>query len=313
MSQNRSRIDHYIAKIDPTGSKISYLSYFGADGYTSSNLKWTKPDRLIVCGSTSQEGFPVTDHALSKKGKGKTDCFLSVFNSETMALEYSTLFGGSEAEHVMSADFLDQDTVVIGGKTSSADFPLTENALYTDYPVWEKTFNSGFFARKKSFVSILDIKNNKLLYSTYLGSCFLFNIHPDKKGNISFVAEAGQRAEAGMTGFPVTKNAIMEPPTYTMVGRLVIAEPIDDAVLKSYTGKYELRAGVTITVSKEGRQMKAQVTGQDPFEIFPESKNKFYMKIGDAQFTFNVNDDGKVASMTISQGDRESIVKKIKE
>ena len=109
-----------------------------------------------------------------------------------------------------------------------------------------------------------------------------------------------------MTGFPVTKNAIMEPPTYTMVGRLVIAEPIDDAVLKSYAGKYELRAGVTITVSKEGRQMKAQVAGQDPFEIFPESENVFYMKVGEAQFTFNVNSDGKVESMTISQGGRET-------
>ena len=311
--KNRARIDHYIAKIDESGSKISYLSYFAADGYMKSSLKWTKPDRLIVCGSTTQEGFPVTDHAISKKGKGKTDCFISVFNSETMTLEYSTLFGGSEAEHVMSAYFLNKDTVVIGGTTSSADFPLTGNALYSDYPVCEKTFNSGFFARKKSFVSVIDIKKSKLLYSTYLGSCFLFNIHPDKSGNISFVAESGQRAEAGMTGFPVTRNAMMEPPTYTMVGRLVIAEPVDDAVLESYVGQYELRAGVTITVSKEGRQMKAQVTGQDPFEIFPESKNKFYMKIGDAQFTFNVNDDGKVASMTISQGDRESIVKKIKE
>lgn len=313
MPENRARIDHYIAKINHTGSKISYLSYFAAEGYISSSIKWAKPDRLIVCGSTTQEGFPVTDHALSKKGKGKTDCFISVFNSETMALEYSTLLGGSEAENVMSADFLNKDTVVIGGTTSSADFPLTGNALYSDYPSCEKTFNSGFFSRKKSFVAVIDIKKSKLLYSTYLGSCFLFNIHPDKNGNISFVAEAGQRAEAGMTGFPVTRNAIMEPPTYTMVGRLVIREPVDDAVLESYVGKYELRAGVTITVTKEGRQMKAQVNSQEPFEIFPESENIFYMKVGETQFAFNVNSDGKVESMTISQGGRKSTCLKLEE
>lgn len=309
--ENRARIDHFIAKINETGSKISYLSYFAADGYMSSNLKWTKPNRLIVCGSTAEEGFPVTDNAISKKGKGKQDCFISVFNSETMTLEYSTLFGGSEAEHVMSANFLNKDTIVIGGTTSSADFPLTENALYSEYPTCEKTFNSTFFARKKSFVSVIDIKNSKLLYSTYLGSCFLFNIHPDKSGNISFVSESGQRAEAGMTGFPISRNAIMEPPTYTIVGRLVIDKPVDDAILESYVGEYELREGVIFTVTKLGKQLKVLITGQDPFEIYPESENVFYLKITEAQITFNSKDDGQVESMTFLQNGRETIMLKL--
>jgi hypothetical protein len=311
MPENRARVDHYIAKINETDNEISYLSYFAANGYMISKLKWTKPNRLIVCGSTTGEGFPVTDNAISKKGNGKQDCFISVFNSENMTLEYATLFGGSEAEHVMSANFLNKDTIVIGGTTSSADFPLTGNALYSEYPVTEKTFNSTFFARKKSFVSVIDIKNSKLLYSTYLGSCFLFNIHPDKNGNISFVGEAGQRAEAGMTGFPITRNAIMEPPTYTMVGRLVIDEPIDDAILESYVGEYELRAGVTFTVTKEGKQLKVQVTGQDPFEIYPESENVFYLTITEAQITFNSKDDGQVESMTFLQNGRETIILKL--
>jgi hypothetical protein len=311
MPKNRARIDHFIAKINEADNKISYLSYFAAEGYMSSYIRWTKPNRLIACGSTEEEGFPVTDNAISKKGKGKPDCFISVFNSDDMTLEYSTLFGGSEADKVMSAYFLNKETIVIGGTTSSADFPLTKNALYSEYPVGEKTFNSGFFARKKPFVSVIDIKRSKLLYSTYLGSGFVFRIHPNKNGNISFVGEAGQRAEAGITGFPVTRNAIQEPPTYLMVGQLVIDKPIDNALLESYVGKYELREGLIITVTKEGKQMKAQATGQDQFEIFPESENVFYPKIFEAQFTFNLNDDGKVESMTLSQGGRESICKRL--
>jgi len=307
--KNRTKTDHFIAKINNADHEISYLSYFAAEGYMTSKLKWTKPNRLIVCGNTMEEGFPVTVNAISKKGNGKQDCFISVFNSDDMALEYSSLFGGSEAEHVMSVNFLNKDTIVIAGTTSSADFPLTENALYSEYPVCEKTFNSTFFARKKSFVSVIDIKNSKLLYSTYLGSCFLFNIHPDKSGNISFVSESGQRAEAGMTGFPITRNAFMEPPTYTIVGRLLIDKPVDDAILESYVGKYELREGVTITVTKEGKQMKAEITGRDPFEIYPESENVFYMQAGEAQFTFNLNDDGKTESLTIRQNGKDRICK----
>ena len=313
MPKNGARIDHFIAKINVSDNEISYLSYFAAEGYMGSFIRWTKPNRLLVCGSTEEEGLPVTDNAISKKGKGKPDCFISVFNSDDMTLEYSTLFGGSEAEHVMSANFLNKETIVIGGTTSSADFPLTENALYSEYPVGEKTFNSGFFARKKPFFSVIDIKRSKLLYSTYLGSGFVFRIHPNKNGNISFVGEAGQRAEAGITGFPVTRNAIQEPPTYLMVGQLVIDEPIDNAILESYVGKYELREGLIVTVIKEGKQMKAQATGQDQFEIFPESENVFYPKIFEAQFTFNKNEAGEVESMTLHQNGQDNICKRLED
>ena len=72
-----------------------------------------------------------------------------------------------------------------------------------------------------AFVSVIDIKNQSLVYSTYLGACFQSKTCSDKSGNISFIAEAGQRGESGMTGFPVTDNAFMEPPTYLMMGRLV--------------------------------------------------------------------------------------------
>jgi len=311
MPENRARIDHYIAKINAVDNQISYLTYFAADGYMSSHIKWTYPNRLLVCGSTGEKGYPVTDNAIRKTGSGMQDCFIALFNSEDMTLEYSTLFGGSDNEHLMSADFINKDTIVIGGTTSSADFPLTKTALYSEYPSCEKTFNSTYFARKKPFISVIDISNSNVLYSTYLGSGFVFRLHSDKNGIISFVAEAGQRAEAGSTGFPVSRNAIKEPPTYLMVGQLVIDKPINNKILESYVGVYEIREGVNLTVSKEGKQMKAQVSSQDQFEIYPETESLFYMKIGEAQFRFNTNTDGKVESMTVIQGGTETICIKL--
>lgn len=216
--------DHFLAKIDASGTKILYLSYFAAGGNLGSNLSWTGPDRLLMTGSVNEEGFPVTDTALAAKSQGSRDGFISIFNSEDMTLSYSSRIGGKEADHIISANFLNSDTVVIGGITNSPDFPLTENALFKEYPVWEKTFNGTFFGRRKSFVSVVDVKNGRLLYSTYLGGCFQFQIHPDKAGNISFVAEAGQREAFGLTGFPVAGDAAEEPPTYLMLGRLVLGE-----------------------------------------------------------------------------------------
>lgn len=222
VSAGEAGIDHFIAKINDSGTKILYLSYFAAGGEMGTRLAWTSPNRLMITGSVNEEGFPVTEKAISKKSIGERDCFISVFNSEDMTLLYSSFFGGKEFDQIESAHFLNKDTIVIGGITNSPDFPLTDNALFKDYPFWEKTFNNTFFGRRKSFISVIDIKNGKLLYSTYLGGCFHFRISPDKMGNISFVGEAGQREASGMTGFPVTDNALEEPPTYLMLGRLVL-------------------------------------------------------------------------------------------
>ena len=320
----QGEIDHYIAKINEKGTKISYLSYFAGRGFALSYIKWTKPNRLMVCGSAMEEGLPVIDNVISKKGEGVQNCFISVFNSDDMTLEYSSLFGGSDADNVWSAYFLNKETIVIGGTTSSADFPLTENALFSEYPSCEKTFNSTFSGRKKSFVSVIDIKNSKLLYSTYLGSSFIFRIHPDKNGNISFVAETGQKSEAGMTGFHVTENAIMEPPSYAMTGRLllnaipepeevIVAVPVADAILETYVGKFELMAGLNLTISKNDSQLKVQVTGQGEIPIIPISQNKFVLKGVDAQITFNKNEAGEVISMTLHQSGMDNICKRIVE
>jgi hypothetical protein len=214
--------DHFLAKINESGTKILYLSYYAARGNLGSNLSWTGPNRLLMTGSVDEEGFPVTDKAIVTKSQGAWDGFISVFNSDDMTLAYSSLVGGKDADHIISARFLGPDTVVIGGITNSPDFPLTENALFKEYPAWEKTFNSTFFGRRKSFVSVVDVKNGRLLFSTYLGGCFQFQIHPDKMGNISFIAEAGQREAYGMTGFPIAGDASEEPPTYLMIGRMVL-------------------------------------------------------------------------------------------
>jgi len=313
-------VDHYIAKINGSNNKIMYFSYFATDGYAGSAIKWTKPNRLILCGSTSGDGFPATVNAISKKGKGKQDCFISVFNSETMTLEYATLFGGSEHERLMSANFINKDVIVIGGTTSSADLPITENALYSEFPVCEKAFNSRFLGRKKSFVSVVDIKNSKLLYSSYFGASFIFRFYPDKNGNISFVAEAGQRGEAGITGFPITKDAI-EPPTYTMVGRLLLnAKPeptkamlykdvtVEDAILQTYVGKYEMSPGFVLTVIKNESQLILQIPEQRDIPIFPRSQNDFYINRSVYEFSFNINDAGEVESMTMHPDGGDDVI-----
>ena len=88
---------------------------------------------------------------------------------------------------------------------------------------------------------------------------------------------------------------------------------IDDKVLERYIGKYELSPEFIITVTKDGSQMIAQATGQGAFEIYPKSDTVFYLKVVEAQVTFNLNEDGKVVSMTLLQGGQETTGLKLKD
>jgi CubicO group peptidase (beta-lactamase class C family) len=88
---------------------------------------------------------------------------------------------------------------------------------------------------------------------------------------------------------------------------------IEENTLQSYIGKYELTPGFVITVYKDGSQMKAQATGQGEFEIYPRSENVFYLKVVEAEVTFNINEDGKVVSMTLLQGGQEMTGLKLKD
>lgn len=86
---------------------------------------------------------------------------------------------------------------------------------------------------------------------------------------------------------------------------------VDDAILASYVGKYELQAGFVITISKDGSQLSGQATGQPKADIFPKSDTEFYLKVVEAQIVFNKNADGEVDSLTLIQGGQEMPAKKV--
>ena len=86
---------------------------------------------------------------------------------------------------------------------------------------------------------------------------------------------------------------------------------VDTETLESYVGKYELAPGFILTVSRDGNQLKAQATGQGDFPVFPKTQNVFYYKIVEAQLTFNKNGEGPVESVTLHQGGRDIVGKKM--
>ena len=86
---------------------------------------------------------------------------------------------------------------------------------------------------------------------------------------------------------------------------------IDQKVLQNYIGRYELSPELVITVSKEGKVLKAKATGQEEYSFYPKNENVFYAKDVGLQITFNADESGDIESLTLLAGGQESIAPKL--
>ena len=77
---------------------------------------------------------------------------------------------------------------------------------------------------------------------------------------------------------------------------------MDPKQFDGYVGRYQLAPDFILTVTREGNQLFTQATGQPKLEIFPEGPRDFFLKVVDAQITFEVDAQGKAISLTLHQG-----------
>ena len=80
---------------------------------------------------------------------------------------------------------------------------------------------------------------------------------------------------------------------------------VDRAIYKNYIGRYELAPGAILTVTLDGDRLMTQLTGQQPVEIFPETEREFFLKVVDAQVTFESDGKGPATALTLRQNGRE--------
>jgi Domain of unknown function (DUF3471) len=86
---------------------------------------------------------------------------------------------------------------------------------------------------------------------------------------------------------------------------------VDASVLDRYAGKYELRPGFVVTITREGNSLMAQATGQPKFEVFAEAETKFFSETPDLTITFVKAADGKVTDIVIRQNGQDRQGKRI--
>jgi hypothetical protein len=76
---------------------------------------------------------------------------------------------------------------------------------------------------------------------------------------------------------------------------------VTPATLDDYVGLYDYGSAI-LTVTREGDQLQAQLTGQPKFPIFAKGKDVFFWKVVEAEVTFARDATGKVAKAVHRQG-----------
>jgi serine-type D-Ala-D-Ala carboxypeptidase/endopeptidase len=79
---------------------------------------------------------------------------------------------------------------------------------------------------------------------------------------------------------------------------------LDAAVLDGCVGRYQF-SSATYTVTREGTQVFAQISGQPRAEIFARSPTEFFYTAVDAQITFERNAEGKATAAVLHQAGRD--------
>ncbi len=75
--------------------------------------------------------------------------------------------------------------------------------------------------------------------------------------------------------------------------------------LKQYVGNYELQPGFVLSVTLEGEQLMTQATGQAKVPVFAKSESTFFLKVVEAEITFEKDASGQVKGLTLHQGGRK--------
>jgi hypothetical protein len=85
---------------------------------------------IWVAGKSRSNDFMTTDNAFQKQPKGQEDAFLTRFSHQGQIV-YSTFIGGSGDDQALAVATRNERQAIIAGKTVSADFPVSTNALQT--------------------------------------------------------------------------------------------------------------------------------------------------------------------------------------
>ena len=270
--------DVFVSKLNPDGSILDYSTYLGGENYEYGYGISVDGDGNAYVTGYARAAFPVTGDAYQSEVSGKSDAFVSIFNSDGSSLIYSTLFGGDGYEYGYGIDLDNDGNLYVTGKTKSSDYPVTSGA-------YQETTGGDYDV----FLFEMNINEKNFTYSTYIGGS------EEDVGNGIIVDDDKNIYITGYTessDFPVTADAYQS----------VLSGDDDVFILRlnsdgnsldysTYLGGSGDEEGSNIVLDSNGN---ACITGYTESSDFPVTVDAYQSTLGgdDDAFVLKLNSDG---------------------
>ena len=102
---------------------------------------------------------------------------------------------------------------------------------------------------------------------------------------------------------PRASRTVVEPPQHKETS-------LPASTLARYVGTYQMPGNAELSVTLDGNQLKAQLTGQPAFPIFAESETLFFYRVVEATLEFQKDAGGAVTAVRLRQGAIDSVAPK---
>ncbi len=267
--------DGFVLRLSSDGDQLIYSHRMGGDQLDAVyDLVIDVQERAYLTGETSSASFPYSYGHLSG-----VDCFVGKLHASGESFLSQVLLSGSDNDMCYAIDLLEDGKVVVGGSTSSQNFPTTQTVFDADY-------NGG---EADGFVSILDLSQftASLEYSTYLGGNGWDEV-------LDLKSEGGFLFLTGFTGssdFP-TSSAYLSSlqGVYDAFGMKF--RPTSGIAYSTYLGGNSVDIGRSIAVSADGQVL---IAGRTSSADFPTTADALYRTTqgGDDAFVSKLSEDGE--------------------
>jgi CubicO group peptidase (beta-lactamase class C family) len=130
---------------------------------------------------------------------------------------------------------------------------------------------------------------------------------PKRRVGVAVLSNAGTNAgmdDIAMHLLDPTVPLIPPPKQHTQIS-------VDPKIYDALVGRYQAAPTFVLTVTREGDRLFLQATGQPRVEIFPEGQREYFLKVVEAQITFDADVGGHAPGLTLHQNGRDVPAKRI--
>lgn len=195
---NQGNTDVFVMEFKANGRSLEYSTYIGGISRDRAFAVATENDgTTYVAGESLSSDFPVTASAYQSTRNG-TDIFLLRLKPKGKAIEYSTFLGGTGNDIALGLVVAGPETVLLSGRTSSANFPV-KNAT-------QPTFG-GYYDAVLAKFDTSQSGEASLVYSTFIGGSDWdegLRVDVDAAGNAYVVGDTASE------DFPTTAGVFQE-------------------------------------------------------------------------------------------------------